>query len=73
MKFHGNLVAGLKVGISLGCQISLCTGVGTAIADCKEYYSDVNCNDDTLIYNNTLVDNKYNFAFISLIPMMVML
>ena len=33
------------------------------LADCKGDYSDVNCNDDTLIYNNTLVDNEYNFAF----------
>ena len=69
---YGNLVAGLYIGISLGCQISQCTGVGTALADCKGDYSDVNCNDDTLIYNNTLVDNEYNFASISLIQMMTL-
>ena len=45
---YGNLVAGMSVGISLGCEI-------------KFDYPSFVCNKNTKVYNNTLVDNLIQF------------
>ena len=47
-KIYGNLVAGLSYGISLGCGE-------------KQDNPECVCHEDTIVSNNTLVDNKYNF------------
>jgi hypothetical protein len=49
---YGNLVAGMNRGISIGCGERF---------DEDQY--DSACSDGTEIYNNTLVDNNYNFTF----------
>ena len=51
-QIYGNLVAGLSRGINLGCGISTVEG-----------FEDCVCHEDTTIYNNTLIDNGYNFRF----------
>ena len=58
---YGNLVAGHRIGINLGCEITSCTDVGVPYAKCPGDFSDYNCHSGTKIYNNTLVDNLYNF------------
>jgi hypothetical protein len=48
-KIYGNFAAGMKAGISIGCSEKF---------DGDQY--DTKCADGTLIFNNTLVDNKEN-------------
>ena len=48
-KVYGNLVAGMQRGLSLGCQIQ--SRIPSAV-----------CHEDTLVYNNTFVDNDVNLT-----------
>lgn len=57
----GNVIAGTGKAIEFGCQIVDCTGVGTPNAACQDDYTTAYCNDATVIYNNSLIDNTYSY------------
>ena len=72
-RIYGNLVAGMARGISHGCEIScchygsnLCPGEDSR---CQRFdianhdFTSSHCHEDTYVYNNTLVDNEYNFRW----------
>ena len=62
-EIYGNLIAGMNIGISFGCQIKACTAVGVPYTECKGDFSSTTCQGQTKVYNNTFVDNKTNFKF----------
>jgi len=62
-EIYGNLVAGMSIGVSMGCQIATkCTGVGTPYTQCTGN-NRAACHGNTKIYNNTFVDNLHTFRF----------
>jgi hypothetical protein len=48
-QIYGNMIAGTRRGISLGCEI-------------QKTYPNANCHPNTKVYNNTIVDAEFAFT-----------